>query len=159
MGDGDDELNESLDAAALDEAEAATRRLLARYGQPSLAGPPRDLAARTIVTVQAARPPQSARRQALSLLPLLGGLALLVGLGLWGVLGDSAGPASLIGGGEGAAGRTLLLLTLAAKPLINALLAAGPLALGLLILGIFGSWVWWRLVITAQPTALLERHL
>jgi hypothetical protein len=159
MGDRDDELSGPPAAAELEEAEAATRRLLARYGQPSPALPPRDLAARAMVRLQAAQPPRNARRRAWGLLPLLAGLSLLLGLGLWGVLGDSAGPASLLGGGAGGAGRALLLLTLAAKPLVNLLLAAGPLGLGLLALGFVGGLIWWRLVAVSQPAALLERQL
>lgn len=146
MGPGDhDEL--SLSDAELAADELATRRLLARWGEPAAAPPPPALNARVLAAL-AGRPPRRAARRAR---PLLGALALaivapLLLLGIWGVLGDSLGPASLAGDPAGGLGRLLLGLTLAAKPLVNLLLGAGAYGLAAFALLLAGAWLWWRLV-------------
>ncbi|MBX0328556.1 hypothetical protein K2Z83_12800 [Oscillochloris sp. ZM17-4] len=132
---------------ALATAEAETRRLLARYGEPSVADPPADLARRVIDGLSDLPPahPTSRLRQ------IYGGvigvcMIALLSLGVWGVLLDSSGPAHLFGDMGGGLSQLLLLLTLAAKPLINLLLTAGAATMAVIVAIIGGSWLWWQLL-------------
>ncbi|GAB4428470.1 MAG: hypothetical protein OHK0015_11440 [Chloroflexi bacterium OHK40] len=144
-----DEYDPTLDEAALTADEAATRALLARWGEPVAVAPPRDLAVRVLASLPAERQPATGGParwpRAAALLTALA-FALWVALGAWGVLGNSMGPARVAGGPDGGLGQLLLTLTLAAKPLVNLLAAVGPAALLVpLVLGA-GAWLWWRLV-------------
>jgi len=144
MGHRDnDEL--ALSDAELAADEAATRAILARWGEPAPAPPPPALAAR-VTAALGGRP--AARRPRRALLP---GLALLLALpllllGLWGVLVDSAGPARMAGGAQSGAGQLLIGLTLAAKPLVNLLLGSGAFGLAAAVALAAGAGLWWRLV-------------
>lgn len=144
MGPGDDdELN--LSDAELAADEAAVHAMLARWGEPSPATPPPALAAGVMAALAGrprARRRRTARAPALALLLL----APLVALGLWGVLGDSLGPAHLAGGPDAGLGQLLLGLTLAAKPLVNLLLGAGAAGLAATVALMAGAGLWWRLV-------------
>lgn len=144
MGYGDDrELNVSDAELAADEA--ALRAMLARWGEPAPASPPPALAA-GVMAALAGRPRGRRRRRALA--PALAALLLapLLALGLWGVFGNSLGPAGLVGGPEDGLGQLLLGLTLAAKPLVNMLLGAGAAGLAAAAALVAGAGLWWRLV-------------
>jgi hypothetical protein len=146
MGRGDDsEL--SLDNLDLAEDEAAVRRALARWGEPAPAPPPPALVAR----VQAAlvegravrdRPRRSARSWAWAAVALLP----LILLGAWGVFLDSSGPARLLGDPAGGVAHAVLFVTLAAKPLLNALFQTGPVVLVLVLGAAAAAWLVWRTV-------------
>jgi hypothetical protein len=147
MGYGDnDELNVSDAELAADEA--AVRGLLSRWGEPSPAPPPPALAAGVIATIEgrSARTPARRRRRTLAPTLTLLLLAPLFALGLWGVLGDSLGPAGLAGGPSAGLGQLLLGLTLAAKPLVNLLLGAGLAGLVAAVALVAAGALWWRLV-------------
>lgn len=146
MGRGDPEL--ILDDDALDAAEAETRRLLARYGQPQAVRPPADLARRVIGALEGppAAPPRPGRLRRLYGGVIALGLCALFAFGAWGVLLDSSGPAHLFGDLSGGLAQLILLLTLAAKPLINVLLTAGALTAAVIVAIVGGSWLWWQLL-------------
>ncbi|MBC8078303.1 MAG: hypothetical protein H7Y32_19645 [Chloroflexales bacterium] len=151
MGRRDDELTPAQDA----QADQLLRDLMALYGEPRPAPPPQYLAQR-IVAALPQQPATLARRR----LPIAGTGASLAGvlalalfaLGLWGVLGNSAGPAGLLGGAASGLGRALLVLTLAAKPLVGSLAAIGlPTLAGGALLVAVASWAWWSLVQRPLP--------
>jgi hypothetical protein len=157
----DDELDEPVDATLAAEDEQATRQLLARYDQPFSVAPPPGLAARTsLVLAREMNAGATPRPRSPWFWQLAAfGLGLLVMLGLWGVFGQSSGPANLLGGTESGGGRALLWLTLAAKPLINAVLSLGSVGLLASIVLLVCAWLWWRLINLQPPTALLEQRL
>jgi hypothetical protein len=67
-------------------------------------------------------------------------------IGLWGMLGDSAGPARLFTMVSASLGETIFVLTLAAKPILNLLAIPGPATLLVaLTLLVAGAWGWWQL--------------
>jgi len=145
MGRGDNQL--TPDDEVLAAAEAETRRLLARYGQPRAVEPPAELAGRVINALADLPPPQgSSKLRRIYAGAILIGLAVAFALGVWGVLLDSSGPARLFGDLGGGLSELLLILTLAAKPLINLLIAAGAATLAVLAAIIGGSWLWWQLL-------------
>lgn len=157
MESRDNEL--SVDTAA---EEAALRRLLEAYDEPQPVFALPGLAER-VITRLPTEPPAVlavARRRAgirrRITTALYGALAfMLLAIGAWGVLLDSSGPARLFGEPSGGLARLVLLLTLAAKPLVNLLLAAGPLLpLGLLLFA-GSAWLWWRIV-RREPLAVAE---
>jgi ABC-type Fe3+ transport system permease subunit len=147
MGRGDDS-KLSLDHIEPADDEAAVRHALARWGEPTPAPPPPALAARVQAALAEGRPvrdrPRRPRRAwgwgAVAL------LTPLVLLGLWGVVLDSTGPAELFGNPDGGLAQLMLLLTLAAKPLVNTLLLAGPFVLTLALSAVAAAWLWWRTV-------------
>jgi hypothetical protein len=142
MGRGDNQLTPDDDALAAVEAE--TRRLLARYGQPHAVEPPAALAGRVMKAL--AEPPRPARRlRRLYMAAIMSCLCVALALGAWGVLLDSSGPARLFGS-LGGLSELLLILTLAAKPLINLLLGAGAATLAFIAAIVVGSWLWWQLL-------------
>lgn len=138
QGPGDDEL-----AAE----EAATRALLAAYGEPAQMEPPPTLAARVVAGLPrgASRRPAHPWRTASWGAAALA-LALLLSLGAWGVLVNSLGPAGVAGGPADGLGELLLIFTLAAKPLVNLLAHAGAAAALAAVLIVAAAWLWWRLV-------------
>ncbi|NNJ10941.1 hypothetical protein EKD04_011420 [Chloroflexales bacterium ZM16-3] len=132
---------------ALISAEAETRRLLARYGEPLTVEPPAGLAVRVLDGLANQQPTHPASR----LRRIYGGVMalcvlILIAFGAWGVLIDSSGPAHLFGDMSGGLSQMLLLLTLAAKPLINLLLTAGAATLAVIVAIVGGSWLWWQLL-------------
>lgn len=141
----------------LDAAEAETRRLLARYGEPTLVVPPPDLADRVIATLSRAPTQTFSRLRRIYTGVLLIGILTLLAFGAWGVLLDSSGPAQLVGDLSGGFGQLLLLLTLAAKPLINFILTAGVATLVVLAAIFAGSWLWWQLL-RRELASSLEAH-
>lgn len=153
MGRGrrdDDEL--IPDEVGLTHEEEATRRLLARYGEPRSAAPPASLAQRTIEVLPQHMPflAGTTHRRVTGLrliytwIIAVGSLFVL-GLGAWGVLVDSGGPARVFGS-RGALGDLIQILTLAAKPLVNLLVGIGPFGLlGMVAIAGFGT-LWWQLV-------------
>jgi hypothetical protein len=158
----DDELeNEPVDPLQVAEDERFVQQLLARYDQPHHVTPPPGLAARTSLAVLREQPRSGAvLRRVLWPVQLASlALGLLVAVGLWGVFGSSTGPASLFGGAESGLGRAFLWLTLAAKPLINVLVAIGPVGLAALVAFILCAWLWWRIITLQSPAALLEQRL
>lgn len=151
MGRRDDD---ELTAAAEAAEDMMLRQLLHRQGQPTFVAPPPELAMRVLNRLPTL-PPSAvaamARRKRRRLIAGAGvalvGFLLLLSLGFWGVLGDSSGPALLLGDVTSGIGRVLLVLTLAAKPLVNTLLAPGlPLLLVFVVLLGVATWGWWRLV-------------
>jgi len=140
----------------LDGAEAETRRLLARYGEPRPTPPPPDLAGRVLDLLADPQPaPADSRLRRIYGRALLVCLVALMAFGAWGVLIDSSGPARLFGDLSGGLGQLLLLLTLAAKPLINLLLPAGAATLAVALGVVGGSWLWW-LLLRRELAASLE---
>lgn len=145
---------DELSAAEEEAADTAMRRLLARYGQPTAVPPPPDLAARVLARLPDEPPAAAAvveqrkRRRGM----VLGGIALsvlvvLLALGMWGVFGSSDGPANLLGGATSGLGRAVLVLVLAAKPLVHVVLSlGGPLLVFGALLMVGAAWVWWQLV-------------
>jgi hypothetical protein len=127
-------------------AEAETRRLLARYGEPQAAPPPADLPDRVMRSIadvpDGARGPSRLRRAYGTV--MLAGLAALLAFGAWGVLVDG-GPTRLFDS-LGGLGQLLLVLTLAAKPLVNLLLTAGAAAVVVVAACVGCAWLWWQLV-------------
>jgi hypothetical protein len=83
-------------------------------------------------------------------------LGLLLILGTWGVLVNSLIPSSVAGGPAAGLGQLLLLLTLAAKPLINLFASAGALAALLVLAALGGAWLWWRLFSTTPIAVPVE---
>lgn len=146
MGRGDDEL--SPDDEMVAAAEAETRRLLARYGEPRAAAPPADLPDRVMRSIREtpASAHHSSRLRRIYGAMMLSCLVALLAFGAWGVLVDSSGPAGLFGGLGGGLGQLTLVLTLAAKPLVNLLLTAGALTLVVVLACVGGGWLWWQLV-------------
>lgn len=154
----DDELTATEEQAA----DEAIRRLLARYGQPTSVAPPPDLTARVLARLPD-KPPAAAalaerqRRRHVRVLVgmLLSGLLVLLILGSWGVLVNSSGPAELLGGVTSAVGQLVLVLVLAAKPLVHVLFAPGVTLLLPGVLLVAGAvWLWWQLLLQtplAQP--------
>ena len=147
MGRGDDsEL--SLDTFDPADDEAAVRQALARWGEPAQAPPPPALVARVQTALMEGRVvhdrPRRARRSWVWAFGAL--LTPLVLLGIWGVFLDSAGPARLFGDPAAGPAQWVLLLTLAAKPLLNALLLTGPVVLALALGAAAAAWLWWRTV-------------
>ncbi len=138
----------SLDNLDLADDEAAVRQALAPWGEPAQAPPPPAIAARVQAALVEGRPVRDRpRRPRWSLAWVLTALLTpLVLLGAWGVFLDSAGPASLLGDPAGGLGRFVLMLTLAAKPLLNALLLTGPILLALTLGASAAAWLWWRTV-------------
>lgn len=139
-----------------DQDDDATRRLLAPFAEPTPAQPPADLAARVAVFVAQSAPPRRARpwRLAAALVGALAAALLLV-LGAWGILINSLGPADVAGSPAAGLGELVLILTLAAKPLVNLVANAGLLgALAVAALG-GGAWLWWRIV---RGTPLAQPH-
>jgi hypothetical protein len=144
----------------IDEAEAATRHLLAQWGEPAPVAPPPVLTARVMAALPEAGPGAPPRRFAgirRGAAALVGAaLIALIALGGWGVFVDSSIPAVLIGDASGGPSRMALIATLATKPLLNvgssiALLL--PLCLGV---ALFGAWLWWRIVRTTPLVAPYE---
>jgi hypothetical protein len=158
MGRRDElELNPSDDELAADEA--AIRRLLASFGEPAPAEPPLGLPARVAVTVrQSSRQSPRWPRRVFSFVGSAA-LTVLLALGSWGVLLNSLGPAGLVGGPDHGLGQLLLLLTLAAKPLVNLLLNAGIAGLLVAIAALAACWFWWRLVRATPLVPPVERTL
>lgn len=154
MGRGDPQLTPD---DGLDAAEADTRRLLARYGEPSTLEPPSDLADRVIGALSAPSPQPVSRLRWIYGGVMLLSIVALVAFGSWGVLLDSSGPAHLFGDLSGGLSQLLLLLTLAAKPLINLLLTAGAATLAVLAAIFGGSWLWWQLLRHELATSLEAR--
>jgi hypothetical protein len=153
MGRGNKQLTPDDDA--LIAAEEETRRLLARYGEPRAVEPPAKLAGRVIDALSEPPPhPTSTLRRIYGGAILIGILATLA-LGAWGVLLDSSGPARIFGDLSGGLSELLLILTLAAKPLINLLITAGAATLAVLVAIVGGSWLWWQLL-RRELTASLE---
>jgi hypothetical protein len=154
MGRRNDELSPEQEA----HSDQLLRDLLASYGEPQQVVPPPGLA-RRVVTALPAQPAVLARRRGsirrfAALFVEVLALAL-VALGLWGVLGDSAGPAGLFGGAASGAGGALLVLTLAAKPLVGSLFALGlPTLVGGALFGAAAGWAWWVLVRRPLPGGL-----
>ncbi|MEI8307444.1 MAG: hypothetical protein WCF99_10300 [Chloroflexales bacterium] len=136
----------TLDDDAMAAAEGETRRLLARYGQPQVMEPPAALAGRVIdaLSEPSSRPASTLRRFYAGIGLICGCVALA--LGAWGVLIDSSGPAKLFGDLSGGISELILILTLAAKPLINLLMSAGATALVMIVASLGGSWLWWELL-------------
>ncbi len=134
--------------------DAAMRRLLMRYDQPASIVPPPDLSARILANIPSTPPVVAAatvhRRQRLN--RVLSGaivvvLASLLSLGVWGIFGDSTGPARLLGSLSADLGQIGMFLVLAAKPLVLPALNPGLSLLApgvLIIIGI--AWLWWYLV-------------
>lgn len=156
MGPGDEpELTPGDDDLAA--AEEATLRLLARFGEPAPAEPPPNLAARVV----AGLPRGQSRRAALpwrraAWLAAAASLATLLIVGTWGVLVNSLGPARVAGGPADGLGELVLVLTLAAKPLVNLLADAGLAAVGAVVAIAAMGWLWWRLVRDAPLALPLE---
>lgn len=127
--------------------DVATRQLLAAFGEPVPAQPPEGLDARVALYVH-----QTARSHNRLVwqrpVVLTGALALLVllSLGAWGVLVNSLGPADVAGDPTAGLGGLILLLTLAAKPLVNLLTEAGLISLVVLLVAAAGAWLWWQIV-------------
>ncbi|NJN15840.1 MAG: hypothetical protein HC822_05895 [Oscillochloris sp.] len=143
MGHGDDELN--LSDAELAAAEQQTRRILARWGEPSPAPPPPALPARVSATL-AGRPTRTARRRSVVPRVVAGVFVLCFGLGFWGIFGSSLGLAGLFGGPNSVLGGLVLAVALAAKPLVNMLAGAVFYVLPGLVLLAAAAWLWWRLL-------------
>jgi hypothetical protein len=146
----DEPMPDPADEAATDER---LRRMLAAYGEPAPHQPPPATRARVLASLPDLPPAQAAaaaagrargrrwlRRIALAL------LLLLAALGGWGVFFDSSAPAHLFGDVSSGLGQVLLILVLAAKPLVAALLAPGlPWLLGGLVLCAGLLRLWWML--------------
>ncbi len=121
-------------------AEAHTRRLLARFGEPSAVAPPAGLADRIVAAMPSvSRPIRPLRRRALGW-AITAAASVLVVLGVWVTLGIGLAPASV-------AEATLLgqlTISLAARPLGTLPSGAGlVIVLGALV---GGAWLWWRYV-------------
>lgn len=145
MGPRDDD---GLNAAAEDEA---LRRLLEQRELARFAEPPPGLTAKVLAQLPDLPPAAAARAERLRhirnrflAVVVVVAVLLLQGFGAWGVLADSSGPAALFGDVGAGAGRALLMLTLAAKPLVNLLLAPGLPLLALFMLLLAGiAALWW----------------
>ena len=136
-------------------AEASLRRTLARYDEPAPVAPPPNLAARVLASLPANPPGRQRAAPALPRLAPAAGwaaatfAALLLALGSWGVLLNSHAPAAAAGG----PGQLLLVLTLAAKPIVNLLVSAGAAAALVALAAAVGAWLWWRIV-SSTPFAV-----
>ena len=132
----------------LTSAEADTRLLLARYGEPRAIEPPPGLAARVVATLaQTVAAPAPERRPRVWLRPAVGWgvavAALLLALGVWGALTDRL--TQVAGGPHTLLGRLALSLTQAVRPLADLLVSIWPgIALAFLALAA-AAWLWWRL--------------
>ncbi len=135
-------------------ADKAMRRLLAEYGHPAPLVPPADLTARVLAHLPDQPPSVVAAtvhtvRRRWQWMGSLVGLMLvsLLSLGIWGVFGNSSGPSSLVGGIASNAGEFMLVLVLAAKPLMHVLLSSGMLVIvvGMLIITM-AAWLWWHML-------------
>ncbi len=135
--------NSGITDEELAEAEAATRALLARWGEPHLVSPPSDLSARVVRRFTAA--PSFNWRWLWLTVPLF---AFVVGI--WGIWFDSNGPAALVGSAETAPGRYLLALTLIAKPLWYAWIDHLMWWLAGLAVVIVSGRLWWRMVVDVK---------
>ncbi|HMQ30744.1 MAG TPA: hypothetical protein PKD53_08435 [Chloroflexaceae bacterium] len=128
--------------AELAEAEAATRRLLAAYGEPAPAEPPPGLAARVVASLPATPPAQGVSRPrwapARPLVAWAAAAALLIVLGAVGALASLPGLVRVAGGPQSALGR--ISNALAATPLGP----DGAAALALVAL-VAGAAIWWAL--------------
>jgi hypothetical protein len=141
-------------------ADQEFQQLLARYNEPNRLAAPPTITSRVMAGIPGRSPVELVRRQRRQ--SRLHGLALgtatlvfiaLFSLGFYGVLFDSSAPAALAGASSGGA-QVMLMLTLAAKPLVNLVLTSGlPLlpVLGLLLLS--GGWLWHYLLRDAQQPA------
>jgi hypothetical protein len=143
-----------------DRADALMRRVLARVGEPTQAAPPPDLVTSTSRRLPA-EPPALAAQMAgrrrvtrLALSAMVVGLVALVALiGLAGTLGGDPRLAMLFGDGQSGLSRALLMLHLAAKPLVRAVSAGGaPLLLAGALALIGGGWLWRRLLLLPAPS-------
>lgn len=154
MGHRDDELT----PAELASAEAATRRLLARWEEPQPAPPPAGLPGRVLAALPVAAQPAPRRPlRTLGAGLLAAAAVLLLGMGAWGVWLNSAGPAGLLGRLSAGLAGLILQLTLMAKPLLNLLGASAGLGLAALVALLAGGAIWWWLVSTTRPLAPLEQ--
>ncbi|MCU0494384.1 MAG: hypothetical protein MUD01_22575 [Chloroflexaceae bacterium] len=128
--------------------DATFRRRLQTRGYLEFAEPPPGLAAKVLANMPQEAPALAAqRRQTRFRWPVAafaGLLVLLLAFGTWGLLIDSAGPARMLGDLSSGLSRVVLLLTLAAKPLLHVLAMPGLPALLLLTTGGL-VWLWWRL--------------
>jgi hypothetical protein len=153
-----DEPELSRDDGGLAADEAATRALLARFSEPAPVAPPPGLEARLLAGLPRGAPPRPAahpwRRAAAW--AAAAAAALLLALGAWGVLINSLGPARVAGGPADGLGQLVLVLTLAAKPLVNLLADAGLAAALAVVTFAAAAWLWWRLVRGAPLAAPAE---
>lgn len=139
------------------------RRLLARYDHPAAITPPPDLTARVLAYLPDAAPAAvaTAERRKRQRRRWLGGVGLsiiicLFMLGIWGVFVDSSGPVQLVGNAATGLGRIMLVLVLAAKPLVHVVLSPGMLlAVAALVLAAT-AWGWWQLVQRTPLSGSLE---
>lgn len=149
MGRGDEhELMPS--EAELAEAEAGTRLLLTRRGEPALVAPPPGLSARVLAALPEPGRPRASRSTGMlwarvAVAWAAAAVALLLVFGAWGVLGDSLGPARVAGGPDSSLGELTFTLTLAAKPLVNLLAGSGIYVALAGVAILVGAWLWWRL--------------
>ncbi|NJM06273.1 hypothetical protein HC891_08870 [Candidatus Gracilibacteria bacterium] len=134
--------------------DEAMRALLAAYEEPVVVPPPSQLSRRVIAALPKASPATlraERRRRALggrlAIATPLTLVLLLNMIGLWGLLGDSTGPARLFASLNTSFGEAIFVLTLAAKPILNLLTVPGPATLLVaLTLLAAGAWGWWQLV-------------
>lgn len=152
MGRRDEpELTPDDDELAADDA--ATRRLLAPFGEPVLAEPPPGLAARVAVRVRQA-PTSSGAWQRPARWAAAAVAALLLALGVW-----AARVSAVAVRGDDGLGQLLLVLALAAKPLVNLFAQAGLVAALAALAILSGAWIWWRLVRDTPLAPPLETPL
>lgn len=152
------ELNPDDDELAA--AEAATRRLLAPYGEPAHVEPPPNLAARVVAGLPRGAPRRVAHPWRTGLwAAAAGALVLLLSLGAWGVLINSLGPSGVAGGPADGLGQLVLILTLAAKPLVNLLADAGAAAALAVATAAASAWLWWRIVRSTPLAPPVESQL
>jgi hypothetical protein len=140
-------------------AEASLRRALAHYDEPSPVAPPPHLATRVLAALPAEPPGRRQPAAVRRLAPAAGWAAaalaaLLLALGSWGVLLNAYAPAGAAAG----PGQLLLVLTLAAKPLVNLLASAGAAAILAALTAVAGAWLWWRIVSATPFAAPVELH-
>jgi hypothetical protein len=149
-----------------ERADAALRRLLARSGQPAEVPPPPDLVTRTLRQLPA-KPPALAARDAAQRaalwftlrLALLGTVALVALVGIWGALGGGPSLALLFGSGAAGLSRVLLTIELLAKPLLRTMGAGGVLGVLAGLAGLVcAGWLWWRLLLRT-PVYHAERAI
>lgn len=128
---------------------------------PAFAIPPPDLTQRILTCLPDVPPAVAARQEwrqkrrrrvAAGLLIAL--VVIILQIGILGVFVDSEIPARMVGGVESSAGRLILALTIAIKPIASALtLISVPLFLVASIAVIVAAWLWLRLM--APPAPLL----
>ncbi len=141
-------------------ADQEFRQALARYNEPLQRATPPTMTSRVMAGIPGRPPAELARRHRRQsrLSSLAAGTAALLflalfSLGFYGVLFDSSAPATLVGTTGGFA-QLVLMLTLAAKPLVNLVLTSGlPLLPLLLLLLIGGGWLWHYLLRGSQKPA------